>query len=278
MPVTLAFDVYGTLINTQGVLSKLQQMMGEQALAFSNTWRDKQLEYSFRRGLMKQYQNFGVCTAHALDYCCAFYKVDLTQEQKSSLLATYKTLPAFNDVKQALEQLKAQNHHLYAFSNGSAEAVEMLLETAGIRELFVGVVSADDIQTFKPDPAVYQHLLSQTRAQPEDTWLISSNPFDVIGSLACDLNAAWVQRSPEAAFNPWGIEPTIRLVGLMSLLRSYLHRSLELIILAIDRRALRLTLRVLFFIYFQLSSTLKTAGERNRKQRWAKEQNPPENN
>ena len=41
MVVTLAFDVYGTLINTQGIVSKLQRMAGSKADEFSRTWRDK---------------------------------------------------------------------------------------------------------------------------------------------------------------------------------------------------------------------------------------------
>ncbi|RMF46291.1 MAG: haloacid dehalogenase type II, partial [Deltaproteobacteria bacterium] len=50
---TLAFDVYGTLIDTHGVLTALEKLVGDKALAFSNSWRDKQLEYSFRKGLMQ---------------------------------------------------------------------------------------------------------------------------------------------------------------------------------------------------------------------------------
>lgn len=45
---TLAFDVYGTLINTHGVVSALEELVGDKAKTFSSTWRDKQLEYSFR--------------------------------------------------------------------------------------------------------------------------------------------------------------------------------------------------------------------------------------
>jgi len=53
MATTLAFDVYGTLINTHGVVATLEDLVGEKAKAFSNTWRDKQLElpggFSIRR-------------------------------------------------------------------------------------------------------------------------------------------------------------------------------------------------------------------------------------
>ena len=58
MAITLAFDVYGTLINTQDVVSKVQQVAATEAVEFSRTWRDKQLEYSFRRGLMRKYEDF----------------------------------------------------------------------------------------------------------------------------------------------------------------------------------------------------------------------------
>ena len=59
---TIAFDVYGTLIDTDGVVYQLREWIGSQADVFSQTWRSKQLEYSFRRGLMRRYENFAVCT------------------------------------------------------------------------------------------------------------------------------------------------------------------------------------------------------------------------
>ena len=68
MAITLAFDVYGTLIDTHGVIVELEKHIGNNASEFSRTWREKQLEYSFRRGLMQNYENFASCTRSALDY------------------------------------------------------------------------------------------------------------------------------------------------------------------------------------------------------------------
>ncbi|VAW36408.1 (S)-2-haloacid dehalogenase I [hydrothermal vent metagenome] len=209
MSVTLAFDVYGTLIDTHGVVSNLEKILGAKAKEFSHTWREKQLEYSFRRGLMQNYENFAVCTSHALDYTCKYYKVSLTKEQEHELLNGYRTLPAFKDVEDGLARLKAANFRLYAFSNGSADAVESLLIAAGVRDFFLGVVSVDDLKSFKPNPAVYSHFLRESEASGSNAWLISSNPFDVIGAISAGMRAAWVQRSREVIFDPWGIEPTI---------------------------------------------------------------------
>lgn len=217
MPATLAFDVYGTLIDTHGLVDELREMVGADAAAFSQTWRDKQLEYSFRRGLMQNYVDFAVCTRQALDYTCQLYRAALSGEQKGRLLAGYRTLPAFPDVQDGLDRLKDAGFRLYAFSNGGREAVEMLLTSAGIQDAFLGVVSVDDLRSFKPSPAVYAHFLRVSGATGDSAWLISSNPFDVIGAISAGMRAAWVRRTEEALFDPWEIRPTLTIKSLANL-------------------------------------------------------------
>lgn len=118
---------------------------------------------------MNNYESFAVYTANALEFTCKFYKVSLSKEQNSELMDIYKTLPAFNDVKESLLKLQENGFRLYAFSNGQADAVEMLLDNAGIRDMFLGVVSVDDIKTFKPSPKVYKHFLQESKAIINDS-------------------------------------------------------------------------------------------------------------
>lgn len=200
---TLAFDVYGTLIDTNGVIITLQNIVGERAAEFSRTWRDKQLEYSFRRGLMRQYRDFAVCTREALDYTCALMQLELGAADRGMLMDAYQVLPVFGDVPDTLKELSGRDYRLVAFSNGKADAVRALLEHAGILSWFDEIVSVDEVASFKPDPAVYQHLLSRCHADPQHTWLISSNPFDILGAAAVGLRTAWLQRSPSVVFDPW---------------------------------------------------------------------------
>ncbi|MGD1840783.1 MAG: haloacid dehalogenase type II [Thermonemataceae bacterium] len=214
MGLTLAIDVYGTLINTSGVYDELVTLVGQQATTFMETWRNKQLEYSFRRGLMQQYQPFSVCTAQALDYCCNKYEVIMSEEQKEILLNTYTRLPAFKDVNKGLSLLKEANYQLYAFSNGSEAAVKTLLKGAQIEQYFIAIVSLEAIKTFKPNPEGYQYFNDKTSTQKENTWLISSNAFDVIGAQAYGMQSAWVQRSKEATLDPWEITPTLTVENL----------------------------------------------------------------
>ena len=214
MTAVLAFDVYGTLIDTAGVVAQLRESVGDQAERFSSVWRDKQLEYSFRRGLMQRYENFAVCTRDALEYTCASMNAALSQQQRNALLDAYSVLPAFDDVGPSLAGLRARGIALYAFSNGTAKAVEALLDNAGIRGYFADVVSCDEIETFKPNPAVYRHFLSRSGAEAASAWLVSGNPFDVIGAISAGMRGVWVKRSAAAIFDPWGIVPTTTVTDL----------------------------------------------------------------
>jgi 2-haloacid dehalogenase len=108
MPKTLAFDVYGTLIDTSGVNDLLEKYIEDKAELFMDLWRSKQLEYSFRRGLMKRYEKFSVCTRSALDYSDTYLNTGLTEDNKNFLMQKYRVLPAFPNVNESLLKLQFQ--------------------------------------------------------------------------------------------------------------------------------------------------------------------------
>jgi 2-haloacid dehalogenase len=217
----LAFDVYGTLIDPFHMETYLRDIFREKAREASELWRSKQLEYSFRRVLMKKYVNFDICTAQALRFVCEQFDVTPSEETLRGLLMQYLELPAYSDVPEALTKLEERGFKLLACSNGTENAVRGLLNHAGVLPRFSGIVSADRIGTFKPDPAVYEYLVAESHAPKETVCLISSNPFDVIGAKACGLRTAWVRRDPKRAFDPWELEPDVIVSSLGELLDKF---------------------------------------------------------
>ncbi|MFC7366965.1 MULTISPECIES: haloacid dehalogenase type II [Vreelandella] len=219
MQPVLAFDVYGTLIDTQGVTVELERRLSDATTAgeFAKRWREKQLEYSFRHGLMGAYVPFSECTREALVFTDRAMQAGLSDNDQDQLMAVYAQLPAFPDVLPALDQLRDAGIRCVAFSNGTQEAVTQLLVRAGVESHVDAVVSVDDVKRFKPDPAVYAYLRTRLETRPEHTWLISSNPFDVIGATHAGLHSAWVRRHPDAPFDPWGGEPDMTVSDLETL-------------------------------------------------------------
>ncbi|MGY4877327.1 haloacid dehalogenase type II [Vreelandella aquamarina] len=219
MHPVIAFDVYGTLIDTQGVTAELEKRLAEpgKAVEFARRWRDKQLEYSFRHTVMGYYVPFAECTREALEFTNRALQAGLGDNACDHLMAKYAELPAFPDAAPALERLKAAGIRCVAFSNGTQKAVSQLLEQANLSVYMDDIISVDDVKRFKPDPAVYAHLRTRVEARPEHTWLISSNAFDVIGAAHAGLRSAWVRRHADAPFDPWGIEPDMTVVDLEAL-------------------------------------------------------------
>ena len=146
------------------------------------------------------------------------FRTELGDAAKSSLLRAYRVLPAFDDVAASLEALHGKGCRLYPFSNGTVEMVDAVLAHAGIDGWFEPVISVDVLQTFKPDPRVYRHVTEVAGLAPQDCWLVSSNPFDIIGAVAFGMRAAWLQRAATAVFDPWDIQPTAVIGGLDELL------------------------------------------------------------
>ncbi|WP_420194780.1 haloacid dehalogenase type II [Marinobacter sp. GH_1] len=216
MKTTLAFDVYGTLVDPMGMSRLLEQDAGEQAAAVAGLWREKQLEFSFRKGLMRVYEDFGVCTRQALRYAMAVHQLGLSKAREDQLMAAYLSLPAFDDALPALQALKGQ-YPLFAFSNGSYPALEKVLGHNNLLDQFDGLVSVDDIKSFKPDPAVYTYARRATGAWGSPLCLVSSNAWDVIGARAAGLSAIWVKRDENRVFEDWDIEPSAVIQSLSQL-------------------------------------------------------------
>lgn len=209
MAHAIGFDIYGTLVDPLEINRELEQLAGDRADRMSELWRQKQIEYALRRAMMRDYQSFGVCTLDGLRYAARAMDVDLPEREEQRLMDEYQNLRPFEDVIPGMEAMKSAGHRMVAFSNGVEGTARTLLERAGVMAHLEGVVSVDDVGTYKPAPEVYHYLSRRLKTPKEDTWLVSSNQWDVIGAKNAGLKAAWVRRTPDAVRDPWGLEPDL---------------------------------------------------------------------
>ena len=217
MPEALGFDIYGTLVDPLDMDEHVGEVVGEGAGRFSALWREKQIEYTWRRGLMRQYADFGVCTRQALDFAALSFGLELSDDGRERLVEEYQNLRPFPDVLPGLGRLRSEGHTLVAFSNGVEGTARVLLERGGVLDHLEDVVSVDDLGTFKPDPEVYRYLARRLDRPVGETWLVSSNGWDVIGAKSAGLRVAWIRRNPATVFDPWGIEPDLLVENLEQL-------------------------------------------------------------
>ena len=213
----IGFDVYGTLVDPLGVDAALREHVGDLADRFATTWRERQIDWTFRRSLMGRYVDFDHVTRDAFRITSAMLGVDL-RTAEAGLLDVYRRLPAFADAPEGLSRLSGAGHRLVAFSNGVGATLRGLLGHARLMPPLADVVSVDEVRTYKPSPVVYQHLVARGGQGAGETWLVSANAWDVLGAKSAGLRAAWVRRSARAHWDGAGIgEPDVIVASLAEL-------------------------------------------------------------
>jgi 2-haloacid dehalogenase len=130
-------------------------------------------------------------------------------------MKAYDSLSAFPDVQPALKKLASNpNIECVVFSNGTKSMVlnsfQKSDDLSSHSSLFKDIITIDDVKIFKPAPEVYEHLARcvDKVGHEGDMWLISGNPFDVVGARACGMQAAWVDRAGNGWQDKQGGQPT----------------------------------------------------------------------
>ncbi len=202
MPAALCFDMYGTLFDTQSVAEAVRDRVDAPDPVVDDLvrlWRQKQLQYSYQVALMDAYEPFWAVTGHALDYALEFYGMDRDAVDTDGILQSYETLSPHDDAVEALEALTDEPVSLSILSNGNPEMLRTLATNAGLVDYFDEIISADEVSTFKPNPAVYENAADRLEELIGDCWLISSNAWDVAGAAQAGMGVAWVNRANEPA-------------------------------------------------------------------------------
>ena len=64
----LVFDAYGTLYDVQSVRAKIEVLCPDKGEVITQVWRLKQLEYTWLRSLLQEYEDFWEVTRASLDF------------------------------------------------------------------------------------------------------------------------------------------------------------------------------------------------------------------
>jgi 2-haloacid dehalogenase len=210
----LVFDAYGTLFDPLAVKTRAEELFPGNGGALSHLWRAKQLEYSWLRTLMGRYENFWKITEDALIFACRSLKLSSDNRQRQQLMQVYLTLPAFPDVKPALENLSRLP--LSILSNGTPEMLASVVAANNMTRAFQSVFSVDALKMYKPRAEVYQHAVAGLGVPKEAVGFVSSNYWDIAGATSFGFRTYWLNRNALIA-DELGITPTAILPNISSL-------------------------------------------------------------
>ena len=209
MPIkACVFDAYGTLFDVAAAARAVAREPGRDGFAvvwqgIAETWRQKQLTYSWLRTIADEHTDFWSVTQDGLDFALEEHGLD-DAELRERLLALYWELAAYKEVPAMLAILKAQGYQTAILSNGSPDMLQGAVESAVIGEFLDAVLSVQDVGVFKPHKSVYDLVGKQFDVTPTEVLFVSSNGWDAAAATGYGFQTAWVNRKDEPVDRlPW---------------------------------------------------------------------------
>ena len=199
------FDAYGTLFDVHSAVGRSRERFGLEpgpAQVLSETWRTKQLQYSWLRGLMgsQYYIPFWQVTGDALDFAIdSAFPDGAPAGLRDALMDSYLALETYPEVLGVLGALKSAGMKTAILSNGSPDMLDQVCRSTGVDALLDAVLSVHELTTFKPHPSVYQLALDRLGlSDPAAVSFQSSNAWDAAAASAFGFRVAWCNRFGQA--------------------------------------------------------------------------------
>ena len=194
MPIrAVAFDAYGTLFDAHSAVLEASRSMGLDGQAFSNLWRQRQLEFTWLCSLMGRYEDFRSLTRAALDSVLQEFRIERDQSRLERLMQAYGEPQVFPDVLPALDALSRLP--LVILSNGSPEMLQAAVGCNHLESRFTQILSADHLKIYKPSPQVYALATDSLGLSAEEILFVSSNWWDAWGAKAFGYKVCCCNRS-----------------------------------------------------------------------------------
>lgn len=188
------FDAYGTLLDVNSAALRCKDELGDKAQPLAETWRNKQLQYTWLRSLMQRHEDFREVTESSLDFSMQAHGL-ADDALRTRLLELFEVLTPYPEVAPMLEDLKKAGMATAILSNGSPQMLENATTSAAIDGLLDHVLSIEDVGVYKPDPRVYQLAVDRLKTPKENICFVSSNGWDAAGAAAFGFQVAWCNRT-----------------------------------------------------------------------------------
>jgi 2-haloacid dehalogenase len=205
-PRAVLFDAYGTLFDVHSVAVMAEQIFPGQGVPLSRAWRDRQIDYTRLVSMAGRYRPFWDLTRAGLQQATAQLGLMLAAVDEERLMDQYRKLASYPEIPGVLDALRARGIQTGILSNGDPAMLAAAVTSAGLADGLDHVISADPLQRYKPDPAVYALGPHATGVAAADTLFVSSNGWDAIGATWFGYRSFWVNRSG-APLDPLGAEP-----------------------------------------------------------------------
>ncbi|KAK5053957.1 hypothetical protein LTR84_001919 [Exophiala bonariae] len=192
------FDFMGTCLDWHsGTIKALPQSIPEaQRSALALTWRHDYFDSNAARLAAGQPpEDIDITlrvTLKALLEKNPGVKGAFDQQAIDRCIAAWYSMPAWPEVRDAIEQLKALGYEVFVYANGTTRLQLDLCKSSGLS--FNTLFSSQLLGVYKPAPESYQKVLQLVQLRPEETVMVAAHAYDVRGAKDAGMRTIYIHR------------------------------------------------------------------------------------
>jgi len=200
---TVTVDSYTTLVDVDAQEAALEEYVDgiESPAAVSQLWRARYINYSVVANDLDAYRPFDELIDLGLRYALERHGHDVDREVREAIRRRVyeERLAVFEDVPPGVRRVVDAGYDVYVVSNGTPAMLEHLVAAADLERVVSDAVSADEVETYKPDPEIYRHAAARTGTPIDRILHVSGGGMrDVWGAKHAGMRACWLSRPAKA--------------------------------------------------------------------------------
>ena len=202
MPKALIFDVFGTVVDWRGSITREARALAEQkgiqlnAGRFANEWRSgyQPAMDRVRKGELP-WLNIDALHRLILDELIPKFQLNqLSEEELNTLNRAWHRLKPWPDSVRGLKLLK-KTYTISPLSNGNFSLLNNMAKYSGLP--WDCIISAELFGHYKPDPETYLGSAKLLDLEPDEVMLCAAHKDDLLAAQACGLKTAFIKRPRE---------------------------------------------------------------------------------
>jgi 2-haloalkanoic acid dehalogenase type II len=120
------------------------------------------------------------------------YKTLFDDQTKAQCVAAWHSMPAWPDVKPAIEKLKDAGYEVFVSANGTTRLQLDLCKSSGL--VFNMVFSSELLGVYKPAPENYRKTLDLVKVKPEESVMVAAHNWDNQGGKEIGMKTVYICR------------------------------------------------------------------------------------
>lgn len=196
-PEVVAFDLIGTAFSLESLEPLFVAAGGDASSAVM--WFSRLVADGCALTAANEYQPFRDVAKASLRAVLPGSKA----AARDRVLAGLAKLEPFPDAAPAMGRV-VMSARVVVISNASAESTRKLLARGRLDAFVDSVVSAEDVQEWKPGSDPYAYAAATQEVPLERMAMVTAHPWDVLGARKAGLVTGWCNRTGGAMSTPFG--------------------------------------------------------------------------